>query len=146
MTLMKKLKHDTLQMITSINTRHKTGLNLTCESPTCCPNYAEVNIDRGVPIRQYFGKTLYGTTNKMCNRYVYGVGSGASTVGGDKSNNRTRNMTYNMEQLCICLNDIVNNHLPKDGINEEVCFNHVTVLFYKPSSNTDNNSKSHHVI
>ena len=32
-----------------------SGITATIESPKCCIDYAEFNIDRNVPIRQYFG-------------------------------------------------------------------------------------------
>ena len=34
----------------------KKGIWITVESPKCCKNYAEFNVDRRVPMRQYFGR------------------------------------------------------------------------------------------
>ena len=45
----------------NINTHD--GINVCIESPKCCKGYARLNIDRGVPICQYFGKVSKDVTN-----------------------------------------------------------------------------------
>ena len=34
------------------------GIVVSIESPKCCIDYAEFNVDRTVPLRQYFGKDI----------------------------------------------------------------------------------------
>ena len=45
---------ETTRILKSFNV--DSGLSLCIEGPMCCPNYAEINIKRGVPIRQYYGR------------------------------------------------------------------------------------------
>ena len=53
------------------------------ESPKCCKNYAEFNVDRRVPMWQYFGRDIGEGVDGGVFRWSYGVRSGSSTVGGD---------------------------------------------------------------
>ena len=45
-----------INTLRQINTHN--SMNICIESPKCCKGYARPNIDRGVPIRQYFGKVF----------------------------------------------------------------------------------------
>ena len=38
------------------NNNIKARISMNSEGPTCFPNYADQNIDRKVPTRQYFGQ------------------------------------------------------------------------------------------
>ena len=79
--------------------KHQNGINVAVESPKCCVNYAEFNLDRKVPLRQYFGKNSKKNHNNI-ERISYGVGSGNTTVGGDIMTTTTRPLTRNMTIMC----------------------------------------------
>ena len=112
-----------------------SGISLTIESPVFCPDYAEINVSRNVPLRQYFGEEINQNVDGSSHRTCYGVGSGASTVGSDPLTNKTRLMCNDMKQMCDYLS--TNDHLFKS--NNRTCskrlrFNHVTVLYYLSKS------------
>ena len=86
--MLAKFEHFCINTLRQINTHN--GMNICIESPKCCKGYAKPNIDRGVPIRQYFGKVSKDVKNNTQKISTYGVGSGSSTVGGDTFTNRTR--------------------------------------------------------
>ena len=118
-----------------------SGITATIESPKCCIDYAEFNIDRNVPIRQYFGKTIEENKN-IVTRWSYGVGSGNKTVGGDTLTTKTRKLTPIMEEMCKELSrgnlfKCVGNYCI-DEDDTPVSFNHVTVLYYLMDSRNDN--------
>ena len=115
----------------------KKGISLAVESPVYCTEYAEVNVLRKVPLRQYFGKEIE-CTEDASKRTCYGVGSGASTVGGDVVTNKTRLMSENMMDMCNLLS--CNSKL--FSVNKKNCapslsFNHVTVLYYLSTDRSD---------
>ena len=62
------------------------------EQPKFCDKHVEFNIDRKVPLRQYFGEEVINHNNnkEVCARYSYGVGSGSTTVGGDVATTKTK--------------------------------------------------------
>ena len=114
------------------------GISLTVESPIFCPDYAEINVNRKVPIRQYFGKEIIQNADDSSLRTCYGVGSGSLTVGSDPITNKNRIMCKDMEKMCKYLTN--NKHLFKNGnksCNRRLCFNHVTVLYYLSKSPID---------
>ena len=79
-----------------ISEGNQNGVIVSVESPKCCLDYAEFNIDRKVPLRQHFGKTI--SQNKyFANRWTYGVGSGNQTVGGDTRTTKKCPLTYAMK-------------------------------------------------
>ena len=108
-------------------------LNVNTESPKCCEKYAEFNIDRKVPLRQYFGKEVIDdtkTNENVCARYSYGVGSGSTTVGGDVATTQTKPMSKVMKKLCEKLQSLKEVRELIVNENERVNFNHVTILYY----------------
>ena len=116
----------------------KDGLTITVEAPKCCRNYCSFNIDRKVPLRQYFGEVLNNDTNKgISQRYSYGVGSGSTTVGGDVTTTTTKPLTTVMKKLCRELEKLsyVRNLKVSVG-NQRVRFNHVTILYYLMDNDT----------
>ena len=72
------------------NMNTHNGMNICIESPKYCKGYARLNIDRVIPICQYFGKVSKESTNNTQMISTYGVGSGSSTVDDDTFTNRTR--------------------------------------------------------
>ena len=118
-----------INTLRQINTHN--SMNICIESPKCCKGYARPNIDRGVPIRQYFGKVSKDAKNNTQKISTYGVGSGSSTVGGDTLTNRTREMPVCFANMCTELTSYVQhlNNNNKKTIRESL-FNHVTVLYY----------------
>ena len=123
------------------NINNNKGISIAVEAPTCCSGYAEFNVDRHVPLRQYFGKTIDSPTtykDNICSRMSYGVGSGSSTVGGDIQSTRTSELSKGMSLMITELNKYqfcVGNYCKK-----KFSFNHVTVLYYL------SNAHSHPVI
>ena len=122
----------------NINTHD--GMNVCIESPKCCKGYARFNIDRGVPICQYFGKVSKDVKNNTQKISTYGVGSGSSTVGGDTFTNRTREMPLFFEDMCKELTSYIE-HFNKINNNEisTTNFNHVTLLYYLNDKETRKN-------
>ena len=111
-------------------TNGKKGITLSVESPVYCIDYAEINVLRKVPLRQYFGKEIERTDNAS-RRTCYGVGSGASTVGADVKTNKNRLMSTNMIEMC----NLLSSNSKMFSVNNKHCtsslsFNHVTVLYY----------------
>ena len=100
-SLIHKLNKECIQRLNSgIQTGYSnSGINATIESPKCCIDYAEFNIDRSAPVRQYFGKTIQEDNNTVT-RWSYGVGSGNKTVGGDTLTTKTQKLTPIMEDMC----------------------------------------------
>lgn len=124
------VKDEVIHRLQTGVTNGKKGIALTVESPVYCINYAEINVLRKVPLRQYFGMELEvdGDASK---RTSYGVGSGASTVGADTVTNKTRVMSQNMKRMCELLSEkpefFSNNN---KHCARSLCFNHVTILYY----------------
>ena len=107
------------------------GVNINIEAPKCCSNYAEFNIDRKVPMRQYFGKINKKTKNSV-SIWSYGVGSGCTTVGGDIQTTQTRPLSNTMKQVCEILKK--NKAFKCQGKyckeKKNINYNHVTILYY----------------
>ena len=116
------------------NVSNLKGMSISIESPTCCPNYAEYNIDRKVPVRQYFGEENINTKTKTISRKCYAVGTGVSTVGGDIKTTATSPLTPIMKQFISMLNGMSLCH--GKYCSKNVRFNHVTVLYYMADSLT----------
>ena len=114
-------------------TETKKGINIAIEGPSCCVGYAAMNIDRKVPLRQYFGMDKGQESNGIINRYSYGVGSGTVTVGSDIETTKTRPLTKTMKRLCTELETLKIVKIG-DGM-KKYKFNHVTVLFYMTNDN-----------
>ena len=128
-----------LQFGPDINGIHKKGLSIAIEAPKCCNNYASMNVDRAVPIRQYFGKSHTKETNLSRKyRYSYGIGSGSSTVGGDVETTKTKPLTKCMKKMCRELTKVKEINCFKDKNNNVVDFNHVTILYYMPNMKGNN--------
>ena len=142
-SLIHKLNKECIQRLNSgIQTGYSnSGITATIESPKCCIDYAEFNIDRSVPVRQYFGKTIQEDNNTVT-RWSYGVGSGNKTVGGDTLTTKTRKLTPIMEDMCkeLSKNDIFKckGNYCIDEDDTPVSFNHVTVLYYLMDSRSNN--------
>ena len=118
--------------------KHQNGINVAVESPKCCVNYAEFNLDRKVPLRQYFGKNSKKNHNNI-ERISYGVGSGNTTVGGDIMTTTTRPLTRNMTIMCEKLSSMTQFKCTGKYVkNRKIKFNHVTILYYL-MDNKDNN-------
>ena len=119
------------------------GIVVSIESPKCCIDYAEFNVDRTVPLRQYFGKDIK-LEPKFVKRWSYGVGSGNKTVGGDTITTKTREMTQVMKQFCDELNQnkqfqCKGKYCISDTQNDcPIQFNHVTILYYLMDSRNNN--------
>ena len=117
------------------------GISLTIESPVFCKDYAEINVNRKVPLRQYFGQELESDDEGWSKRTCYGVGSGAATVGSDPITNKTRLMSNVMTKMC---NDLSSKpslfRNKKHSCSSTVTFNHVTVLYYLSKGT------SHHIL
>ena len=118
---MRKECVDRLQFGMSRLSKPQDGITIAIEGPTCCPNYAQFNIDRSVPLRQYFGKNFSEEVDGIITRWSYGLGSGSSTVGGDLQTSKTRPLTITMKKMCDELQKLC---------DSDVEFNHVTVLYY----------------
>lgn len=135
-TLMNNLRNECLSMIKigpDIKVPNKKGLTIAIESPKCCINYAEMNYDRNVPLRQYFGLQIKkDKTNNDVFRYSYGVGSGESTVGGDVETTTTKPLTKIMVQICKELEklDELKKWTKAQKKMSTMYFNHVTILYY----------------
>ena len=115
---------------------HK-GISLTTDSPVFCKNYAEINVLRNVPLRQYFGQEIESTDKGWSKRSCYGVGSGVATVGSDPLTNKTRPMSKVMTKMCEDLSSepsLFTNR--KHSCTSELTFNHVTVLYYLSKGST----------
>ena len=108
------------------HTNPNAGISVAIESPTCCPNYAELNLDRSVPLRQYFGRNDGEEVDGIISRWSYGLGSGSTTVGGDLQTTTTRPLTLTMKKMCDELQKL--SELNQTNTNFE--FNHVTILYY----------------
>ena len=114
-------------------------ISLAIESPSYCINYAQWNVDRTVPLRQYFGLNK-GEINKMnetVTRWTYGVGSGSTTVGGDLKTTLTKQMTTCMKDLCKLLSNSDMIKCKGSYCKKIVNFNHVTILYYMYDSKTN---------
>ena len=115
------------------NVSNKKGMSISIESPTCCPGYAQYNIDRNVPVRQYFGQsTMVKNSGMITRRRIYGVGTGSSTVGGDIKTTSTSPLTPVMKQIISHLNGMV--FCKGIYCSKNVQFNHVTILYYMVDS------------
>ena len=116
----------------------RKGISLTIESPVFCKDYAEINVNRKVPLRQYYGRELLCDDKTCSKRTCYGVGSGASTVGSDPITNKTRLMSKVMMKMC---NDLSSKPYlfmnKKQSCSSTVTFNHVTVLYYLSKGPSD---------
>ena len=122
-----------IQIGPDTNSPNKKGFTIVIESPKCCINYAEMNYDRNVPLRQYFGLQLkQDKNNKEVFRYSYGVGSGESTVGGDVETTTTKPLTKVMVQISKELEklDELKKWTKNQRNNSTMYFNHVTILYY----------------
>ena len=150
-SFVQSLEQHVKQMLTSspsrkdsIKNHKKARLNVCLEAPKFLLNWVRPNHERFCPIRNYFGRLLDENENAI-KMTSYGTGSGSSTVGGDSITNRTRRMSPKMVELCDELSTYVNstsklfskgNKVTKK-IAKDVCFNHVTVLFYLTDSTND---------
>ena len=106
------------------------GIKLVVESPVYIPNWAKLNIDRRVPLRQYFGEDQsFHVSHNIANRWSYGVGSGSSTVGGDTVTTFTQSLTQNMRNICSLLTK-EDSLICKGKYCRKANFNHVTILYY----------------
>ena len=112
----------------------KKGIWVTIESPKCCKNYAKFNVDRAVPLRQYFGSDDGIADDDGVFRWSYGVGSGSSTVGGDTLTSTTRPMSNNMKEMCDSLKKMSKFICSEKYCRKNIDFNHVTVLYYMMDS------------
>ena len=112
---------DRLQSGMSCLSKPQDGVSVAIESPICCSNYAQFNIDGSVLLRQYFGKNYSVEVDGIITRWSYGLGSGSLTVGGDLQTSRTRALTITMKKMCDELQKLC---------ESDVKFNHVTVLYY----------------
>ena len=116
-------------------------ISLAIESPTYCINYAQWNVDRTVPLRQYFGLNKEGEINKSHDntvmRWTYGVGSGSTTIGGDLKTTLTKPMTTCMKDLCKLLSNSDMIKCKGAFCKKKVNFNHITVLYYMYDSKTN---------
>lgn len=129
------LKTECIERLEKGITNGATGISLTIESPVYCRDYAEFNVFRKVPLRQYFGEDLHEDRNGIATRTAYGVGSGNATVGGDRKMTKTRLMTTVMKNICEYLSSeakVFTNNGKK--CRSDVHFNHVTVLYYLSES------------
>ena len=115
------------------------GVNVNIEAPKCCLNYAEFNIDRKVPMRQYFGK-VKKKENDFIYLWTYGVGSGSTTVGGDINTTQTCPLTKTMKEFCefIKANDIFTCYGKHCIAKENLDYNHVSILYYLMDSKRNN--------
>ena len=118
------------------NISNSKGMSISIESPTCCPKYAELNVDRKVPLRQYFGEENRSNhlPNSPMKRKVYGTGTGVSTVGGDIKTTSTSPLTSVMKQIISILNGM--NLCQGKYCSSSAKFNHVTILYYMVDSHT----------
>ena len=121
------------------STIKKNNISLAIESPKFCINYAEWNIDRKVPLRQYFGLNNGNNDNNdsITKRWCYGVGSGSSTVGGDMKTTQTKPMTTVMKDLCKILSNFKMLKCKGEFCEKKVNFNHVTILYYMNDSKSN---------
>lgn len=126
--LVEKLKNECIVRLQQ-QLDSKKGMNISVESPKCCKNYAQLNVDRSVPLRQYFGKDCGKSGDEGVLRWSYGVGSGSHTVGGDTITTKTKPLTKNMQQMCELLQKM-SKLLNIKECRKNIDFNHVTVLHY----------------
>ena len=109
----------------------KKGIKLVVESPVYMPDWAKLNIDRKVPIRQYYGMDMKVIDNKTVSRWCYGVGSGTSTVGGDNNTTVTQSLTTEMKEIISLLETEELLKCKGAYCNKgKVRYNHVTILYY----------------
>ena len=143
-----KINKECIQRLDNgINEGNQNGFIISVESPKCCLDYAEFNIDRRVPLRQHFGKTI-NENKKYATRWTYGVGSGNQTVGGDTKITKNRPFTNTMKTMCNMLNKMEILKCNGDYCikpKEKLDFNSVTVLYYLMDSRGTNviNLKPH---
>ena len=130
-----------------IQSKLKPGLSLAIEAPIYCKDYAEWNIDRSVPLRQYFGVDKGQIdSNGDVMRYSYGFVRGTKTVGGDTKTTSTKPMPKLMKNMCKELSNL----LKGTKINgcrychNKIEFNHVTVLYYLTDSKSQRTVRLNH--
>ena len=131
--LIDKLELECLRRLKNgINFRNdvKAGIKLSVEAPPCCINYAELNIDRKVPLRQYFGQNIGNRVNGKIHRWCYGIGSGSSTVGGDLQTTVTKPLTSVMSEIVDEFNNMKIAKCMGQYCSKDVAYNHVTILYY----------------
>ena len=61
-------------------------ISLIIESSMFCPDYADINVSRNVPLHQYFGEEIYQNADGSSHHTCYGFESGSLTVGNDPKN------------------------------------------------------------
>jgi hypothetical protein len=83
-------------------------MSISIESLTCCKGYVQYNIDRNLPVRQYFVQSrMVKNSGNITRRRIYGVGTGSSTVGGDIQTTSTSPLTLLMKRIISHLNGMV---------------------------------------
>ena len=130
-----------------IQSKLKPGLSLAIEAPIYCKDYAEWNIDRSVPLRQYFGVDKGQIdSNGDVMRYSYGFVRGTKTVGGDTKTTSTKPMPKVMKDMCKELSNLLLT-TKINGCrycNNKIEFNHVTVLYYLTDSKSQRTVRLNH--
>lgn len=114
------------------------GIQLSLDTPLNNP--ISLNIIRPAVFRQYFGNNIddNATLENEVKRYIYGSGSGASSVGMDTCNFVTnKRMTNSMQMLSSEIHNFLRNNksqfsLETTDISQP--FNHCSVVLYYAGS------------
>lgn len=128
------LGKECLRQLTIFN-KH-TGLSVCIEKPSYClakniSIESTINVARKPVLRQYFGKEDTRSKNKAyAKRYVYALGSGSATIGTDKQNWRTREMTAEMKRMAQLLQNYVMSLKEYSGMATNLSLNTCVVLYY----------------
>ena len=111
----------------------KDGIKLSLDAPLNNP--ISLNIIRPAVLRQYFGNNIddNSTIENEVKRYTYGSGSGTSSVGMDKYNFVTREMTPSMQMLSSEIHKFLRNNkllFNLETTDMSQLFNHCSVILY----------------